>query len=62
MKKIDSLRFLWRDLDKSKKLSEYKMTVHMFGAADSPCCANYALQKAARDQQGNFSKVAILAV
>lgn len=39
----DSLRFLWRDLDETKTPSEYKMTVHVFGAVDSPCCANYAL-------------------
>ena len=38
------------------------MTVHVFGAVDSPCCANYALQRAARDQQGNFSEDAIHAV
>ena len=34
----------------------------MFGAVDSPCCANYALQRAARDQQGKFSEDAINAV
>ena len=58
----DSLRFLWRDLNETKKPDEYKMTVHVFGAVDSPCCANYALQRAARDQQGNFSEDAIHAV
>lgn len=34
----------------------------MFGAIDSPCCANYALQRAARDQEGKFSEDAINAV
>ena len=58
----DSLRFLWRDLDETRRLNEYKMTVHVFGAVDSPCCANYALQRAARDQQGKFSEDAINAV
>ncbi|XP_022783263.1 uncharacterized protein LOC111324045 [Stylophora pistillata] len=58
----DSLRFLWRDLDETKRPSEYKMTVHVFGAVDSPCCANYALQRTARDQQGKFSEDAINAV
>ena len=58
----DSLRFLWRDLNKTKKPDEYKMTVHVFGAVDSPCCANYALQRAARDHQGNFSEDTIHAV
>ena len=52
----DSLRFLWRDLDETKRPNEYKMTVHVFGAVDSPCCANYALQRAARDQQGKFRR------
>ncbi|XP_022799870.1 uncharacterized protein LOC111337773 [Stylophora pistillata] len=58
----DSLRFLWRDLDDTKRPSEYEMTVHVFGAVDSPCCANYALQRTARDQQGKFSEDAINAV
>ena len=39
----DSLRFLWRDFNETKKPDAYKMTVHVFGAVDSPCCANYAL-------------------
>lgn len=58
----DSLRFLWRDLDETKRPSEYKMTVHVFGAVDSPCCANYALQRTARDQQGKLSEDSINAV
>ena len=58
----DSLRFLWRDLDETRIPNEYKMTVHVFGAVDSPCCANYALQRAARDQQVKFSEDAINAV
>ena len=58
----DSLRFLWRDLDETKRPSECKMTVHVFVTVDSPCCANYALQRAARDQQGKFREDAINAV
>ena len=46
----DSLRFLWRDLDETRPPDEYQMTVHVFGAVDSPCCANYALQRTALDQ------------
>jgi len=61
-KNRDSLRFLWRDLDETKRPNEYKMTVHVFGAVDSPCCVNYALQRAAVDQQGKFSEDAINAV
>ena len=58
----DSLRFLWRDLDETRKPDEYQMTVHVFGAVDSPCCANYALQRTAHDQEGKFSEDAIHAV
>ncbi|XP_022795007.1 uncharacterized protein LOC111333648 [Stylophora pistillata] len=58
----DSLRFLWRDLDETKRPSDYKMTVHVFGAVDSPCCANYALQGTARDQQRKSTEDAINAV
>lgn len=35
------LRFLWRDLDETRKPEEYQMTVHVFGAVYSPCCTNY---------------------
>ncbi|PFX12711.1 hypothetical protein AWC38_SpisGene23285 [Stylophora pistillata] len=58
----DSLLFLWRDLDETKRPNEYKMTVHVLDAVDSPCCTNYALQRTACDQQGKFSKDAINAV
>ena len=58
----DSLRFLWRDLKETRKPDEYQMTVHVFGAVDSPCCANYALQRTAHDQEGKFSEDAIHAV
>ena len=57
----DSLRFLWRDLDETKKADEYHMTVHVFGSVDSPCCASYALQRTALDQRGKFSEDAIYA-
>ena len=58
----DSLRFLWRDLDETKTPSEYQMAVHVFGAVDSPCCANYTLQRTTRDQQGTFSEDVIHAI
>ena len=38
------------------------MAVHVFGAVDSPCCANYALQRTARDQQGTSSEDVIHAI
>ena len=58
----DSLRFLWRDLDETRLPDEYQMTVHVFGAVDSPCCANYALQRTALDQSEKFSKDPVHAV
>lgn len=58
----DSLRFLWRDLDETIPPDEYKMTVHVFGVVDSPCCANDALQRTALDQSENFSEEAVHAV
>ena len=46
----DSLRFLWKDNIKSNDAPDvYKMDVHIFGAKDSPCCANYALRRVASD-------------
>ena len=58
----DSLRFLWRDLDDTRLPDEYQVTVHVFSAVNSPCCANYALQRTAIDQSETFSKNAVHAV
>ncbi|XP_074661512.1 uncharacterized protein LOC141914144 [Tubulanus polymorphus] len=42
----DVLRFLWwKDGDMGKIPTEYRMTVHPFGAVSSPSCANYALRR-----------------
>ena len=43
-----SLRFLWRE-DPTTNVVVYQYTRHIFGAKDSPACANYALQRTARD-------------
>ena len=45
-----SLRFLWRE-DPTTNVVVYKYTRHIFGAKDSPICANYALQRAPRSCQ-----------
>lgn len=48
----DFLRFLWWSCgDITQDLMEYRMTVHLFGAASSPSCASYALRKNADDNQ-----------
>lgn len=44
----NSLRFLWTE-SLTDEPDEYKMTVHIFGATCSPCCANFALRKTAYD-------------
>ena len=39
----DALRFLWKEAPKQPGAPDvYAMTVHIFGAADSPCCASTA--------------------
>ena len=38
----DALRFLWWEDSDLARLSEFKMTTHIFGATDSPSCANFA--------------------
>ena len=43
----DFLRFLW--LNKQNEIVDYRMTVHVFGAASSPGCANFGLKQLARD-------------
>ncbi|XP_037400478.1 uncharacterized protein LOC119265102 [Pygocentrus nattereri] len=52
----DYLRFLWWEngsLDVQP--STYRMKVHLFGAASSPGCANYALKHIAAEGEGYFS-------
>ena len=52
----DSLRFLWKeDINVDGPPDTYKMLVHVFGAKDSPVCANYALKRIARDNHEDFS-------
>ena len=51
----DLLRFLWWEQgDTSKEPTEYRMTVHLFGATSSPGCANLALRTAADDGVNEF--------
>ena len=48
----DFLRFYWwENGDISKRPIEYRMTVHLFGAASSPGCANFGLKRAANDYE-----------
>ena len=49
------LRFLWwPEGDLSAELQEYEMTVHLFGAASSPSCANFALRQVCNDNESEF--------
>ena len=41
---------------------EYEMNVHIFGATDSPCCANYALKRCALDNVCEYSDTIISAI
>jgi hypothetical protein len=57
----DALRFLWKqNLDDCGKPDTFKMLVHIFGATDSPCCANYALQSVAKTTKEGDVKQVIL--
>ncbi|XP_074641172.1 uncharacterized protein LOC141898924 [Tubulanus polymorphus] len=58
----DSLRFLWRPDASTGPPSTYKMIVHIFGAKDSPSCANYALKRSALDNALEFSDLAVNSV
>ena len=50
------LRFLWND-DFNKPPKEFEYQRHIIGARDSPACAIYALQQAARDNAENSPDV-----
>ena len=52
-----SLRFLWRE-DPTTNVVVYQYTRHIFGAKDSPTCANYALQRTARDKAKFYPEAA----
>ena len=53
----DSLRFLWKDdIFSPDPPDTYQMLVHIFGAKDSPACANYALKRVARDNERDYDK------
>ena len=52
----DALRFLWWSEGMDEPPSDHRMTVHLFGKADSPCIAAYALQRTASDNRTDFSK------
>ena len=56
----DVLRFLWADspFKDLTKIDTDQMLVHIFGATDSPCCANFAMKCAARDNKEKCSSVA----
>ena len=55
----DFLRFLWwPEGDTSKKLQDYRMTVHIFGASSSPGCSNYALKATANDNEQDLGSIA----
>ena len=51
------LRFLLRK-DPSENIEVHQYTRHIFGAKDSPTCANYALLCTARDNESDFPDAA----
>ena len=50
----DALRFLWWSESIEEPPSDHKMTVHLFGKADSPCIAAWALKRTATDNRTEF--------
>ena len=58
----DALRFLWWEDSNLERPSEFQMTSHIFGATDSPSCANFCVKRATEDNKGNFSEDAVNAV
>lgn len=56
----DYLRFLWWENGNMETIpATYRMTVHLFGAASSPGCANFGLKHLAEQGQGQFSEDAV---
>ena len=55
-----SLRFLWRE-DTTSDVVVHQYTRHIFGARDSPTCANFALRKTATDNMSTYPEAASVA-
>ena len=57
------LRFLWwPEGSLEEELVEYQMDVHLFGAASSPSCSNFALRKTAEDNSEHFLEAVVSTV
>ena len=52
-----SLRFLWRE-DATSDVVVHQYTRHIFGARESPTCANFALRKTATDNMSTYPEAA----
>ena len=50
-----SIRFLWRE-DTTSDVVVHQYTDHIFGARDSPKCANFALRKTAADNMSTYTE------
>ena len=52
-------RFLWcKDGNLDGNVTEYRMTVHLFGATSSPGCANFGFRRLALDHEDRFGAAA----
>lgn len=58
----DALRVLWWGEGVDRPPLTYKMTRHVFGAADSPCVCSYVLRRCATDNKDSFSETAVRTV
>ncbi|XP_066933958.1 uncharacterized protein [Clytia hemisphaerica] len=58
----EAVQFLWKDCRSDKEPSHYQMLVHIFGAKDSPTCANFALKQCAENVKEDYSEEAIQTV
>ena len=60
---VDALRFLWYpDCDLTREPEEYHMAIHLFGGVWSASCANYGLQRTAKDNSDDFDPEAARSV
>ena len=52
----------WPDGNLERSLEEYQMVVHLFSAASSPSCSNFALRKTAEDNSQYFPEAVLSTV
>ena len=45
--------------EENSEVEIHQLLIHIFGATDSPCCANFNVKTVGRDNSENYSAVTV---